>query len=153
MQKFFIIFISIIITSCFYTVDVSNDPDYNYGYRKGQIYESNMDLYISFGWNNYLVLPGKDTPKVDDYLQNPSKYYNDIKGVLKKNTRVRIEKLSYRKTFESDYLDIFARILNGEYRDELVKLNLVSEVNVIAGPKGGSMRKPDPQILKLVEPQ
>lgn len=150
-RKVIAFIIILLITGCFGGVDVTIDPDFNYGYRKGQIYESRIELYISYGWDNLLELPGKDSPKVDEYLENPSKYYNNIKGVLKKKTRVRIEKLSYRKTFESDYLDIFARILNGEYKDELVILNHVSKIVVKAGPKGGAMRKPDAKILKLVE--
>jgi hypothetical protein len=133
-------------------MDVTNDPNFNYGYRKGQIFESKVDLYIIYGWDNYLELPEKDTPKLTEYLQNPTSY-NDIKGVLEKKSLVRIEKLFYRETFESSYLDIFARVLNGEYKDELVELSLVSRIELKIAPWGGFMRKPDPQILKLVGTQ
>jgi hypothetical protein len=152
MQKLFVVMIFTLIIGCFGGVDVTNDPNFNYGYRKGQIYESSIDLYIFYGWDNYLKLPGKHSPKLEEYLQNPTSY-NDIKGVLKKKSMLRIEKLSYRETFESSYLDIFARILNSEYKDELVELSLVSKIELEIAPKGGFMRKPDPQILKLVEMQ
>jgi hypothetical protein len=152
MQKLFMVMFIMVIFGCFGGVDVTNDPDFNYGYRKGQIYESNIDLYIIYGWDNYLLVPGKDTPNLEEYLQNPTSY-NDIKGVLKKKSVVRIEKLSYRETFESSYLDIFARVLNGEYKDELVELSLVSKIELKIAPKGGFMRMPDPQILKFVETQ
>ena len=109
-----------------------------------------MDLYIIYGWDNYLEVPGEDTPRIDKYLKNPSKY-TDIKGILKKKSRVKIEKLSYRKTFEASYLDIYTKILNGEYKDEFVELNLVSKIEVKQHPKGGFMPKPDPSILKLIE--
>lgn len=149
MLKFFIAVIMLVLISCLGGVDVTNDPDFYYGYRKGQIYESNIDLYIAYGWDNSLWIPGEYSPKIEEYLQNPTKF-NDIKGVLKKNSMVQIEKLSYRETFEASYLDVFARILDGEYKNELVKLNIVSEIEVKAGRKGGAMPKPDPKILKLV---
>ena len=150
LAKFMTIAFVATITGCFYSVDVTNDPDFYYGYRKGQVYENRIDLYIIYGWDNYLVLPGKDTPKIDEYLTKPSKY-GDIKGILKEKSRVRIEKLSYRRTFEASYLDVYARILNGEYKDESVELNLVSTIEVKQQPKGGFMPKPDPSLMKLME--
>ena len=150
MPKFITIALIVAITGCFGGVNVSNDPDFYFGYRKGQVYENRIDLYIIYGWDNYLVLPGKDTPKIDEYLRKPSKY-TDIKGILKEKSRIQIENLSYRRTFEASYLDIYARILNGEYKDEFVELNLVSKIEVKQQPKGGFMPKPDPSILKLIE--
>ena len=142
--------IVMVFTGCVGGIDVTTDPDFHFGYRRGQVYKNKMDLYIIYGWDNYLKLPGKHSPKIEKYLQNPTKY-NDIKGVLKKKSMVRIEKLSYRDTFEASYLDVHATILNGEFRNELVILNHVSEIEVKRPPKGGFMRKPDPKILKLVE--
>ena len=150
MPKLIAIALIVVITGCFGGADVTNDPDFYYGYRKGQVYENRIDLYIIYGWDNYLVLPGKDTPKINEYLRKPSNY-TDIKGILKEKSRVQIEKLSYRRTFEASYLDVYARILNGEYKDESVELNLVSKIEVKQQPKGGFMPKPDPSILKLIE--
>jgi len=139
-----------IITGCFYSVDVTNDPNFYAGYRKGQIYETKMDLYIIYGWGNYLEVPGEYTPRTDKYLKNTSKY-TDIKGILKKKSMVRVEKLSYWRTFESSYFDIYARILNGEYKNEIVELSLVSKKIFDLNPKGVFLRKPDPTILTLIE--
>ena len=149
LAKFMTIVFVAAITGCFYSVDVTNDPDFYYGYRKGQVYESRIDLYIIYGWDNYLVVPGKHTPKINEYLTKSSKY-TDIKGILKEKSRVQIEKLSYQRTFEGSYLNIYARILNGEYKDEFVELNLVSEIEVRQHPKSGFMPKPDPSILTLI---
>ena len=138
------------ITGCFYSVDVTNDPDFYAGYRKGQVYESKIDLYIIYGWDNYLLVPGEYTPRIDKYLKNPSKY-SDIKGILKEKSMVRVENLSYRRTFESSYFNIYARILNGEYKNEIVELSLVSKKIFDLNPKGVFLRKPDPAVLTLIE--
>ena len=138
------------ITGCFYSVDVTNDPDFYYGYRKGQLYETKTDLYIVYSWDNYLLVPGEYSPTIEKYLKNTTKYA-DIKGVLKEKSMVRVEKLSYRETFEASYLDIHAKILDGEYKNECVILNLISNIKVKPDPKGGSMPKPDPSVLKLIE--
>ena len=138
------------ITGCFGGVNVTSDPDFHFGYRKGQLYETKTDLYIIYGWDNYLEVPGEDSPTTDRYLKSPTRY-NDIKGVLKEKSMILVEKLSYRETFEASYLDIYARILNGEYKDEIVKLNLISKIKVKPDPKGGSMPKPDPSVLKLID--
>lgn len=149
-QKNIALVIIVVITGCVGGIDVTTDPDFQFGYRRGQVYKSKIDLYIVYAWNNYLLAPGKDSPELVEYLKDPSKY-SDIKGVLEVNSIVRIEKLSYRDTFEASYLDVHATILNGEFRNELVILNHVSEIEVKRPPKGGFMRKPDPKILKLVE--
>ena len=138
------------ITGCFYSIDVTNDPDFYYGYRKGQVYETKMDLYIIYGWDNYLEVPGEDTPRIDKYLRKPSKY-TDIKGILKEKSMVRVENLSYRRTFESSYFDIHAKILDGVYKDEMVKLNFTSQIIFELNPKGVFLRKPNPAILELLK--
>ena len=150
MPKIITMVLVVAITGCFYSLDVTNDPDFYYGYRKGQVYETKKDLYIIYGWNNFLEVPGEDSPTIDRYLKNPTRY-NDIKGVLKKKSMVRVEKLSYRETFEASYLDIYAQILEGEYKDEIVKLNIISNIKVKPDPKGGSMPRPDPSVLKIIE--
>ena len=149
LAKFMTIAFVATIIGCFGGVNVTNDPDFHFGYRKGQVYESMIDLYIIYGWDNYLVVPGKHTPKINEYLIKPSKY-TDIKGILKEKSRVQIEKLSYKRTFEGSYLNIYARILIGEYKDEFVELNLVSEIEVRQHPKSGFMPKPDPSLMKLM---
>ena len=150
LAKFMTIAFVATITGCFYSVDVTNDPDFYADYRKGQVYETKMGLYIIYGWDNYLEVPGEDTPRIDKSIlsKNPSKY-TDIKGILKKKSMVRVEKLSYRRTFESSYFDIYARILNGEYKNEIVELSLVSKKLFDLNPKGVFLRKPDPEILTL----
>ena len=150
LAKFMTIAFVATITGCFYSVDVTNDPDFYAGYRKGQVYETKIDLYIIYGWDNYLLVPGEYTPRIDKYLKNPSKY-TDIKGILKEKSRVKIEKLSYRRTFESSYFDIFARILDGEYINDIVYLSLVSEIIFELNPKDVFLRKPDPAILTLIK--
>ena len=150
MPKFITMILVVTITGCFYSVDVTNDPDFYAGYRKGQLYETKMDLYIIDDWDNYLLAPGRYSPKLDDYLKSPTKY-TDIKGVLKEKSMVQVEKLSYRKTFESSYFDIYARILNGEYKNDIVELSLVSKKIFDLNPKGVFLRKPNPAILELIK--
>ena len=150
MPRFIMIVLVAAITGCFYSADVTNDPDFYAGYRKGQVYETKIDLYIIYGWDNYLMVPGKHTPRIDKYQRKPSKY-TDIKGILKKKSMVRVEKLSYRRTFEASYFDIHAKILDGEYKDDMVKLNFVSQIILELNPKNVFLRKPDPAILKLIE--
>ena len=150
MSKLITMILVMAITGCFYSVDVTNDPDFYYGYRKGQVYEIRTDLYIIYSWDNYLLVPGKHSPTIAKYFKNPQKY-SDIKGVLKEKSMVRVEKLSYRETFEASYLDIHAKILDGEYKDEFVILNLISKTKVKPDPKGGYMREPNPAVLKLIK--
>ena len=70
--------IVMVFAGCVGGIDVTTDPDFHFGYRRGQVYKSKIDLYIIYGWDNYLKLPGKHSPKIEKYLQNSTKY-NDIK--------------------------------------------------------------------------
>ena len=116
--------IIVVITGCVGGIDVTTDPDFHFGYSKGQVYVNKEKLYLVYGLTNYLAIPGNSFPGINKYLKDPKKY-PDIKGVLKEQTSIRIEKLLYRKTFEASYSDVYSRILTDGYKNELVKLNLL----------------------------
>jgi hypothetical protein len=150
MKKYFSLFIAILTISCTFNVDVTDDPNFYFGYQKGQIYIVKLPLYILNRPNNHIVIPGESYPEIDEYQKN-SAMYNEIRGIIEAHEKIRIEKLIYRESFEDSYLKVYGRVVKGRYEGEIVNLNSISIWGFKPYPMGGSIVKPDPEILKLIE--
>jgi hypothetical protein len=129
--------------------DVTFDPNFNIGYKKGHVYENLIDMYIIDDKNPYLVIPGEIYPSLERYLKNRNDY-KDIKDILKKGNHLAIERLLYRSKFEGSYLDVFAQILYGDNAGEIVRLNLVSKIEYKTFPNGGAIPVPDPNLMNPI---
>ncbi|MBC2735423.1 MAG: hypothetical protein HF981_13780 [Desulfobacteraceae bacterium] len=150
MRKCVVIMFLLIISSCLSTTDVTYDQNFNYDYQKGQVYRTKIVLYVIEGSQVYLAEPGNYSPELENYLKNKKKY-PDIKGIVKDNEKIVIEKITYRKTFESSYIDVFAKILSGNFKGEHVRLNNISNYQFKPFPQGGHIPTINYKILEQIK--
>ena len=150
MGRYAFLFIAIVTITYSCGVDVTTDPNFNYGYQKGQIFRTKIKLYLTNRPNNTLKIPGETSPSIENYEKYPNKY-RDIKGFIETNEKLEIVKLIYHKTFEDSFLEVYGKLLSGKHRGEVVSLLLISRSVFKPFPKGGSMSAPDPKILELIE--
>ncbi len=150
MKRSVVILFLLILVNCTSIKDVTYDQNFNYDYQKGQIYRNKIVLYVIEGSQPYLAEPGNYSPEEDNYQKNRKKF-PDIKGIVKENEKMVIEKISYRKTFESSYIDVFATILSGNFKGELVRLNIISNYQFKPFPQGGYIPTINHKILEQIK--
>ena len=151
VMKIFILITSfIVLVSCFGVRDVTFDPSFRIGYKKGDVYQNLEKMFIVDDRNPYLVIPGESFPAISKYEKNKNDY-KEIDGVLDIGNSLMIERLLYRRGFEGSYLDVFAVILDGDHAGKEVRLNLVSKIDYKPYPEGGTIPVPDPSLMKLIE--
>jgi hypothetical protein len=98
----------------------------------------------------YLTEPGNYSPEIEIYLKKKNSY-PDIKGIVEENQRLTIDRIIYRSTFESSYIDVFAFMLSGDFIGELVRLNVISDYEFKPFPQGGHIPTINHEILEQIE--
>ena len=130
-----------------YTKIATNNPQFAGDYQKGKIYELQQDVFLFDSHDTYffgsrmrhvpILSLGRPDPKgslnspheptsIEEYLEHPKIWRNEIDGVVLKGTRLQFDELFYYWFFEDDTTCPVGIILDGSFKGKTVLLSGIS---------------------------
>lgn len=129
----------LIFTSCAGKVNVSGDPEYTIGFKKGGVYELHEDVIILSNPTSEPNLLASSRGR------NINKNSKKVSGILTKGTKLEVLDLYYNRAEMSGVIHVKAKVLTGDQKGKLVNPCMLTKV------VNGRLGYLDEEIIKTIK--